>query len=131
MEFNIRKARMDDAKRIKALIQDSEALMTDRLLSTIIRHIDKEDTTAMVMLTDGAITGVWLSREFEQHVSLSFFFIAEKMRRRLELLEFFGECLKLQPIKPILIAAASIKGFEKYVNPVKSNPDVYVFKGLR
>ena len=132
MDVKIRDATTVDIVGIKRLLEGSPSLNTDSLLRDVVGHIGKSECIAKVMTNEGKLVGVWLSKEFETHTSLSFFFIAEEMRRKICVLQFFQECLgKVSASKPMLIGAKDITGFEKYVVAVEGNPDVYAFKGFR
>ena len=131
MKAVTRDATTADVVSIKKMIEGSPALNTDTLLRDIVSHIKKKDCVARVLIANNKLSGVWLSKEFSKYTSLSFFYISEDMRRRVEVLQFFQECLVRMPEKPILIGSKDITGFERYVEPVEGNPDVYVFKGLR
>lgn len=131
MKVITREACTVDVVAIKKMIEGSPALDTDTLLRDIVSHIKKKDCVARVMIANNKLSGVWLSKEFEEYTSLSFFYISEDMRRRVEVLQFFQECLTRMPEKPILIGSKDITGFERYVKPVEGNPNVYMFKGLR
>lgn len=131
MKVITREANTVDVVVIKKMIDGSPALDTDTLLRDIVLHINKKDCVARVMIANNKLSGVWLSKEFSDYTSLSFFYISEDMRRRVEVLQFFQECLARMPEKPILIGSKDITGFERYVEPVEGYPDVYAFKGLR
>lgn len=131
MKVVTREANTVDVVAIKKMIECSPALDTDTLLRDIVAHIKKKGCVARVMIASNKLSGVWLSKEFEEYTSLSFFYISEDMRRRVEVLQFFQECLARMPEKPILIGSKDITGFERYVEPVEGYPDVYAFKGLR
>ena len=132
MDIRIRDATTSDIVSIKRLIEDSPSLNTNSLLRDVVGHIGKNECIAKVMTNDGKLVGVWLSKEFETHTSLSFFFIAEEARRKICVLQFFQECLERVAVdRPLLIGTNDIAGFEKYVVAVDGNPNVYAFKGFR
>ena len=132
MDVRIRDATTVDIVGIKKLLEGSPSLNTDSLLRDVVKHIGKDGCIAKVMITESRLVGVWLSKEFEMHTSLSFFFVAEEMRRKMCVLQFFQECLgKVSISKPMLIGAKDITGFERYVVAVEGTPDVYAFKGFR
>ena len=129
--MEIKKAEYKDAIKIKKLLVNSPSIVdTVRLLPEILEHIDKEGCVANKIESNGKIVGVWLSKEFDTHTSLSYLFIAEELRRKLIVLEFVGECIKnVNPVKPIIITSKDITGFERYVEHIVDSQ--YVFKGFR
>lgn len=132
MGVKIRDATTVDIVGIKRLLEGSPSLNTSSLLRDVVGHIGKSECIAKVMTNEGKLVGVWLSKEFETHTSLSFFFIAEEFRKKMCVLQFFQECFsKVTISKPMFIGAKDITGFEKYVVAVEGNPDVYAFKGFR
>lgn len=132
MGILIREAATSDITAIKKLLEGSPALCTDSLLREIVDHVTKKECKTKVLFIDSVLLGVWLSKEFDTYTSLSFFFIAEEIRKKLVVLTFFQECLKvLSTDRPLYIKSKDITGFERYVAPVANNPDVYVFKGFR
>ena len=129
---NIEKVNFKDSVEIKKLLMNSKSIAVSKgkLLQEILMHIDNEDSIAMKITKDGRILGVWLSKEFESHTSLSFFFIAEELRAKSIVIEFFMKCLILtNRDKPIIITTKDTTGFSKYVE--KINETQYLFKGFR
>ena len=129
---NIEKVNFKDSVEIKKLLMNSKSIAVSKgkLLQEILMHIDNEDSVAMKITKDGRILGVWLSKEFESHTSLSFFFIAEELRAKSIVIEFFMKCLILtNRDKPIIITTKDTTGFSKYVE--KINDTQYVFKGFK
>ena len=129
---NIEKVNFKDSVEIKKLLMNSKSIAVSKgkLLQEILMHIDNEDSIAMKITKDGRILGVWLSKEFESHTSLSFFFIAEELRAKSIVIEFFMKCLILtNREKPIIITTKDTTGFSKYVE--KINETQYLFKGFR
>ena len=120
-----------DSLAIKKMLSKSKAIVNyAKLLPEILEHIDKPDCVAMKLVDGEKLLGVWLSREFEKHTSLSYFFIDEEVRKHRIVLEFFGKCIiNISPTKPIIITSNDITGFERYVEKINDNQ--YVFKGFR
>lgn len=130
MEVVFRDAFSSDAVKINTLLKKSSAINTDTLLRDIIGHIGKDNSIAKVIDSSIGILGVWMSKEFDTHTSLSFFYIHEDVRRRIELYIFFRECMTLvNKDKPLVISTKDITGFERYVE--KIGDELYQFKGLR
>ena len=129
--MEIKKVEYKDAIEIKKLLVNSPSIVnTSRLLPEILEHIDKEGCVANKIENDDKIAGVWLSKEFDTHTSLSYLFIAEELRRKLIVLEFVGECIKnVNPVKPIIITTSDTTGFDRYVERIGNSR--YVFKGFR
>lgn len=129
--MEIKKVEYKDAIEIKKLLVNSPSIVdTGRLLPEILEHIDKGDCVASKIEKDGRILGVWLSKEFDTHTSLSYLFIAEEIRRKSIVLEFIGECIKnVSPVKPIIITTKDTTGFNRYVEYIGENQ--YLFKGFR
>ena len=92
--MEIKKVEYKDAIEIKKLLVNSNSIVnTSRLLPEILEHIDKEGCVANKIENDGKIAGVWLSKEFDTHTSLSYLFIAEELRRKSIALELFMKSL--------------------------------------
>lgn len=130
--MHIEKVNFKDSVEIKKLLMNSKSIAVSKgkLLQEILMHINNEDSVAMKITKDGKILGVWLSKEFETHTSLSFFYIAEELRAKSIVIEFFMKCLILtNRDKPIIITTKDTTGFSKYVE--KINDTQYLFKGFR
>ena len=132
--YSIEKVNFKDSVEIKKLLMNSKSIAVSKgkLLQEILMHIDNEDSVAMKITKDGRILGVWLSKEFESHTSLSYFFISEELRLQKIVLEFFMKCIVLiNKDKPLLIETNDTTGFEKYVEKVADKKNIYSFKGFR
>lgn len=130
--YSIEEVNFKDSVEIKKLLMNSKSIVVGngKLLQEILMHIDNKDSVAMKITRDGKILGVWLSKEFETHTSLSYFFIAEELRAKIIVIEFFMKCLILtNRDKPIIITTKDTTGFSKYVE--KINETQYLFKGFR
>lgn len=131
---NIEKVNFKDSVEIKKLLMNSKSIAVSKgkLLQEVLMHIDNKDSIAMKITKDGRILGVWLSKEFESHTSLSYFFISEELRLQKIVLEFFMKCIVLiNKDKPLLIETNDTTGFEKYIEPVAGKKNIYSFKGFR
>lgn len=129
--MEIKEVEYKDAINIKKLLVSSPCIVnTGRLLPEILEHIDKEGCVANKIENDGKIAGVWLSKEYPECTTLSYFYIESELRKKLIVLEFFSKCLiEIDNNKPILINSKDITGFERYV--IKIAEDTYIFKGFR
>lgn len=128
----IRNAKFDDIFSIVKLIENSKAVNAKNLVLSIASHIDKNDSLARVLTNDGIICGVWLSKEYKKHISLSFFYVNEFFRKKMFTFKFFVSCFKkINQEKHLYISSSDISDFERYVIPVEGQKDVYRFKGLR
>lgn len=129
--MEIKKVEYKDAIEIKKLLVDSPSIVdTGKLLPEILEHIDKEGCVANKIENDGKIAGVWLSKEYPECTTLSYFYIGSELRRKAIVLEFFSKCLiEIDNNKPILINSKDITGFDRYV--IKIAEDKYIFKGFR
>ena len=130
--YSIEEVNFKDSVEIKKLLMNSKsiAISNGKLLQEILMHIENKDSVAMKITRDGKILGVWLSKEFETHTSLSYFFIAEELRAKSIVIEFFMKCLILtNRDKHIIITTKDTTGFSKYVE--KINETQYLFKGFR
>ena len=130
--YSIEEVNFKDSVEIKKLLMNSKsiAISKGKLLQEILMHIENKDSIAMKITKDEKILGVWLSKEFETHTSLSYFFIAEELRAKSIVIEFFMKCLILtNRDKPIIITTKDTTGFSKYVE--KINETQYLFKGFR
>lgn len=130
MEVVFRDATINDAVKINNLLRNSSAINTPTLLRDIISHINKTDSVARVIVNIDSVVGVWMSKEFDTHTSLSFFYVHEDLRKRIELYMFFKHCIgTVNKEKPILISTSDVTGFERYVEKV--GDELYQFVGLR
>ena len=131
--MEIKKAEYKDAIEIKKLLVNSPSIVdTGKLLPEILEHIDKEGCVANKIENDKNILGVWLSKEFDTHTSLSYLFIAEELRKKPIVLEFFMKSLvQISNSKPLLLSAKDTTGFEKYVKLIDEKKNLYEFKGFR
>ena len=131
--MEIKKVEYRDAIEIKKLLVNSPSIVnTSRLLPEILEHIDKEGCVANKIERDGNILGVWLSKEFDTHTSLSYLFIEEDLRRKSIVLELFMKSLiQISNSKPLLLSTKDTTGFEKYVKLIDKKNNLYEFKGFR
>ena len=129
--MEIKKVEYKDAIEIKKLLVDSPSIVdTGKLLPEILEHIDKEGCVANKIENDGKIAGVWLSKEYPECTTLSYFYIGSELRRKIIVLEFFSKCLiEIDNNKPVLINCKDVTGFDRYVT--KIDEDKYIFKGFR
>ena len=131
--MEIKKAEYKDAIEIKKLLVNSPSIVnTGRLLPEILEHIDRKGCVANKIEKDGNILGVWLSKEFDTHTSLSYLFIAEELRKKSIVLELFMKSLvQISNSKPLVLSTKDTTGFEKYVKLIDEQNNLYEFKGLR
>lgn len=131
--MNIEKVEYKDAINIKKMLVNSPSIVsTGKLLPEILEHIDKEGCVAKKIVDRDNILGVWLSKEYETHTSLSYFYVAEEIRRKSIVIEFFMSCMVLiSKDKSLVICAKDTTGFSRYVEPIEGQKDTYVFKGFR
>ena len=129
--MEIKKVEYKDAIEIKKLLVDSPSIVdTGKLLPEILEHIDKEGCVANKIENEGKIAGVWLSKEYPECTTLSYFYIGGELRRKTIVLEFFSKCLiEINSNKPILINSKDVTGFDRYVTKIAE--DTYIFKGFR
>ena len=131
--MEIKKAEYKDAIEIKKLLVNSPSIVdTGRLLPEILEHIDRKGCVANKIEKDGNILGVWLSKEFDTHTSLSYLFIAEELRKKSIVLELFMKSLvQISNSKPLVLSTKDTTGFEKYVKLIDEKKNLYEFKGFR
>lgn len=131
--MEIKKVEYKDAIEIKKLLVNSPSIVsTSRLLPEILEHIDKEGCIAKKIVDGDRLLGVWLSKEYETHTSLSYFYVADEIRRKSIVIEFFMSCMVLiSKDKSLVICAKDTTGFSRYVEPIEGQKDTYVFKGFR
>ena len=131
--MEIKKVEYKDAIEIKKLLVNSPSIInTSRLLPEILEHIEKDGCVANKIEKDGNVLGVWLSKEFDTHTSLSYLFIKEELRKKPIVLELFMKSLvQINNSKPLLLSAKDTTGFEKYVKLVDKKKNLYEFKGFR
>lgn len=129
--MTIRKMEYSDAVAVSNMLKVSSSIPNDVLVvKDVLSHVNSLDSLSVVLVDDSRIVGVWCSKEFEDYVSLSFFYIDESIRRKLIVLQFFKQCLdSVNTSKPVLIKSADITGFDKYVKHVED--DIYQFVGFR
>ena len=131
--MEIKKVEYKDAIEIKKLLVDSNSIIsTSRLLPEILEHIEKDGCVANKIEKDGNVLGVWLSKEFDTHTSLSYLFIAEELRKKSIVLELFMKSLvQISNSKPLVLSTKDTTGFEKYVELIDKKNNLYEFKGFR
>lgn len=131
--MNIEKVEYKDAISIKKMLVNSPSIVnTGKLLPEILEHIDKEGCIAKKIVDGDRLLGIWLSKEYETHTSLSYFYVANEIRRKSIVIEFFMSCMVLiSKDKQLVICAKDTTGFGKYVEPIEGQKDTYVFKGFR
>ena len=131
--MEIKKVEYKDAIEIKKLLVNSPSIVnTGRLLPEILEHIDRKGCVANKIEKDGNVLGVWLSKEFDTHTSLSYLFIKEELRRKPIVLELFMKSLvQISNSKPLLLSTKDTTGFEKYVKLIDKKNNLYEFKGFR
>ena len=130
--MEIKKVEYKDAIEIKQLLVNSPSIVnSSKLLPEVLEHIDMEGCIASKIVNEDKIVGVWLSKEFDEYVSLSYFYIDPSIRMKHIVLDFFVYNYNMvkDSRKNIVIAAKDITGFERYVIPV--DDELYVFKGFR
>lgn len=128
MEISIAPVEHKDMLSIYRLLKDSKALVTNSLIEDILEHIEKN--VAIKLVVDSELAGVWMSKEEDEYVGLSFFFIREDMRCTTWSVKLFRTgvgCVSQD--KPLMIAAKDTTGFDKYVTKIDDN--LYAFKGFR
>ena len=131
--MEIKKVEYKDAIEIKKLLVNSTSVVnTSRLLPEILEHIEKDGCVANKIEKDGNILGVWLSKEFDTHTSLSYLFIAEELRKKSIVLELFMKSsTQISTSKPLVLSTKDTTGFEKYVKLIDKKNNLYEFKGFR
>ena len=131
--MEIKKVEYKDAINIKKMLVNSPSIVsTGKLLPEILEHIDKEGCVAKKIVDGDRLLGVWLSKEYETHTSLSYFYVADEIRRKSIVIEFFMSCMVLiSKDKSLVICAKDTTGFSRYVEPIEGQKDTYVFKGFR
>ena len=128
VEVIIEKIKHGDILEIQKLLNNSTAIIADNVVREVLSHIG--NGTALKMITDGKITGVWCSKDMIEYTSLSYFYIDPSMRCTLWVLKLFKIGLGLiDTSKPLLIETKDITGFDKYVEHIEEN--IYSFKGFR
>lgn len=130
--MEIKKVEYKDAIEIKKLLVNSPSIVnSSKLLPEVLEHIDMEGCIASKIVNEDKIVGIWLSKEFDKYVSLSYFYIDPSIRMKHIVLDFFVYNYNIvkDSGKNIVIAAKDITGFERYVMPV--DDELYVFKGFR
>lgn len=131
--MEIKKVEYKDAINIKKMLVNSPSIVSSsKLLPEILEHIDKEGCVAKKIVYGDRLLGVWLSKEYETHTSLSYFYVADEIRRKSIVIEFFMSCMVLiNKYKQLVICAKDTTGFSRYVEPIEGQKDTYVFKGFR
>lgn len=131
--MEIKKVEYKDAINIKKMLVNSPSIVSSgKLLPEILEHIDKEGCVAKKIVDGDMLLGIWLSKEYETHTSLSYFYVADEIRRKSIVIEFFMSCMVLiSKDKSLVICAKDTTGFSRYVEPIEGQKDTYVFKGFR
>lgn len=131
--MEIKKVEYKDAINIKKMLVGSPSIVSaGKLLPEILEHIDKEGCVAKKIVDGDRLIGIWLSKEYETHTSLSYFYVTDEIRRKSIVIEFFMSCMVLiNKDKSLVICAKDTTGFSRYVEPIEGQKDTYVFKGFR
>ena len=131
--MEIKKVEYKDAINIKKMLVNSPSIVSSgKLLPEILEHIDKEGCIARKIVDGEMLLGIWLSKEYETHTSLSYFYVADEIRRKSIVIEFFMSCMVLiDKDKQLVMFAKDTTGFSRYVEPIEGQKDTYVFKGFR
>lgn len=131
--MEIKKVEYKDAINIKKMLVNSPSIVSSgKLLPEILEHIDKEGCIARKIVDGEMLLGIWLSKEYETHTSLSYFYVADEIRRKSIVIEFFMSCMVLiDKDKQLVMCAKDTTGFSRYVEPIEGQKDTYVFKGFR
>lgn len=126
--MEISKIEYSEAVEVGSILKKSPSLTSKSVVKDVLEHIN--DGLALKFVDEGKILGVWCSKEYEGHVSLSFFYADESIRRKPQLAVFFSNCIKLiNRSKPLLLSTNDTTGFDKYV--VKIGDELYQFIGVR
>lgn len=126
--MEIVKIEYGDAVSIGKILKSSNALTSNTVVKDVLDHI--KNGVAIKFVDKGEILGVWCSKEFDTHVSLSFFYTDEKIRRKPQLWVFFKNCMEhINLSKPLVICTKDTTGFDRYVKQI--GEDLYQFIGLR
>ena len=126
--MEIKKLEYEDVIPISKVLKASKAVTSNRVVKEVLEHLS--EGIALKAVEDGDIVGVWCSREYENHTSLSYFYVDESIRRKPQLAVFFKYCIEsIDRYKPLLITARSVEGFERYVEKIGEN--LYKYIGLR
>ena len=126
--MKISKIEYADAVAAGRMLKTSKSLTSTKVVKDILDHIS--NGIAMKFTDEGEVLGVWCSMEFDTHVSLSFFYTDESIRRKPQLAIFFKTCFDMiNKDKPLMISTKDITGFERYVKKV--GDELYQFIGLR
>lgn len=132
MDYRFKELSSTDTMIVKNFLSDSKSINSKSLIRDITSHTtDKNGTIAYKIIDDfGNILGVWCSKEFETHISLSFFKIDEKLRRHMIVFDFFKFCYdKTNKAKGLIISSADVSGFDRYVKKLEN--DLYLFTGFK
>jgi hypothetical protein len=126
--MKITKIEYSDAVAVGRMLKTSKSLTSTKVVKDVLDHIS--NGIALKFTDEDKILGVWCSMEFDTHVSLSFFYTDESIRRKPQLAVFFNNCLELiNKDKPLMISTRDVTGFERYVEKVSD--ELYQFIGLR
>lgn len=126
--MEIVKIKYSDAVVVGKMLKNSKALVSNTIVKDILEHI--KNGVALKFIDNNEILGIWCSKEFNTHVSLSFFYTDESIRKKPQVFVFFKTCMECINLdKPLIIKTKDTTGFDRYVKHLGN--DMYQFIGLR
>lgn len=126
-EYKIKPLTKSDAYTInKTLVKE---LKDRKLFKNVMMHLRKG--IALKLEYDGEIAGFFLAKEFQNHFSMSYYYIYPKHRRKIGSFFFFTHCLNKMKHKAIFVKKNhNFNLYKKYFHTTIED-DIIQFKGLR
>lgn len=130
LSYKIRKTHKLDNQRVYNLLYshvDNKDLMKD-----IKEHI-RNDTSFKLQNENGDVLGIFLSKKFKTHYSLSYLYLSDEARRKPITLHFFIYCVKkLNPLYPIYVKKnKNYETYSRYFEETQEDKSILKFIGLR
>lgn len=126
MPYKIEKIEKKDIQKInKVLIKE--------IGKSQIKHLEECRRKGIVykLVVENEILAFCLAYEYEEYISLSYFFVEEKIRRKLQSLFFILFCFDKMTHKPIYIKQnKNLKDYKRYFEKTEDR-GIWLFTGFR
>lgn len=129
MLFKIRKMHKLDNVRVYNFLKNE--VDTKDLMKNIKEHI-RNGICYKLQDSKDEIKGIFLAMKFKDNISLTYYFLADEIRKKPISLKFFLVCMQeLDPLLPILIVKnKNFYTYQRYFKEIEGT-DLLIFSGFR